>query len=167
MAHLRVFEEVDPASILTPTSALVMALRTLGVPIPVSDAPNRPPFPWHEQIREEVEGRIVRKFIWRLQDTKAADGTDVKTLIARWNDSAWLAKHPASELAVLRQGLMNAVTIAAAVKATIPRDRFARGNIEVLIPANASPEERAHWLGKLDGTVPPGEVFREQLRVES
>jgi hypothetical protein len=152
---LRSFEEIDPVSILTQTSALVFALLTLGVPhLP-------PPAPWYGVIVEEPsEGKISRRRFWHLLEESAADGTPVATLVKCWHDPKWLAAHPEHELTILRSGLMNAVKVAQAARETPAQHKISRGQAHVLIPANASAAERAHWIGKLEGRIPPGELFK-------
>lgn len=144
--QFRIFVEVDPPSVLTPTSCLVLALLTLGVPVPAE------PWKWHEETREEIDGKIRRTLSWRfVGGGLCADGLSIQEIEKRWNDPAWLAANPLDPVATVRNTLMNAMQVAQMIRSGSAAVNVIRKGkqISVRIPVNATPEERNDWLAHL------------------
>lgn len=144
--QLRIFGELDPPSVLTPTTCFVFALLTLGVPLPPA------PWPWHEETREEIDGKIQRNLTFRFPaDGVSADGVPIAEIEKRWNDPAWLLAHPLDPITTVRNTLMNAMQVAQLIRSGSAAVNIVRKGRQtsVRIPVNASPDERAQWLAEL------------------
>lgn len=148
-----VIEARDPDTVCADAVLLVCGLRTLGVPL-------HPGMPFRITT-QELDGQTVTLWQWLLGD-KSADGVPTGDLLRQWQDPAWLAAHPRSDLAIVRAALVNMATVAGEIRAAIPRVVIRRGALSAHIPANASPARRAFLLGQLDGTVALNAVFKEK-----
>ncbi|MEQ1862641.1 MAG: hypothetical protein ABMA13_22200 [Chthoniobacteraceae bacterium] len=136
---------VDPPGIVCEESIFVNAVTTLGIPL-VDFA----------EIHEEIEGRIVRKLVWRLELLAVETAVPRYTLAelrAKWTDAKWLTEHPAHELALIKAASDNLLRFAERARLQPWLWRFAKSSpgrkAAVFIPSTAGEEERAKWLAEL------------------
>lgn len=140
-----------------PTFALVVALLTLGCrPLPTC--------PLVETV-EEVNGALERKHVWMFKDRSEDRRYETDKLRKWWVDDEWLQANAEHPLAMLRaRSILGACSPAPLfseaariecwlreeLKKSVPLQIVRKGERRVLIPIDATPEEEAALLAKLD-----------------
>jgi len=130
---------------------LIVALLTLGV-LPL------PQCPVVETV-EEVAGRLVHQHTWLFQ-AKAVDGLyETAKLREWWADPVWCLSHQSHPLARLRARTAGELLAKAdrteawlreELKKSVPLMIVRKGERRVMIPVDATPDEEAFLLAKLD-----------------
>lgn len=140
----------SPDSVCCEDALLSTALLSVNVKLHTE-------FPFASTIEESGK----RHWRWLFAPKSACGTYKTADLLKWWKSDKWHAENPAHEFAIVARVLRNHATNAKLVRGTIPRLRMVRGDRKVFIPENASPARRAHLLGQLEGTIPPGTKFVE------
>lgn len=141
---------VNPDSVCCDAALLATALGSVCVKL-------HPQFPFAATVEEDG----TRHWRWLFAPKSECGTYKTSALVAWWNDAKWHTENPTHEFAIVARVLRNQAANAKLVRSTIPRLRIVRGERKIFIPETASPARRAHLLGMLEGTIPPGTKFVE------
>ena len=139
----------EGAPLQSPTLGLVAAALTSGIRFS-SDKPLL-------DTVEEREGEVVREFAWSFDDRSAVvfrpnfreETLSMEELRRRFEDLAWCGQNPDHPIAYMRVLFEKLTLLRTNLRAMKPLLKIRQGRSTALIPADASPEEKARILAEL------------------
>ena len=127
---------------LPETTALVSALFAMGIE-------PREKCPFIEVISEREPGKPRIRHTWALKAKSKCGRWHTEQLRKAWYDKAWLAANPEHPFAYARAAAIQHRHALAQLKNSVPQLLISKGGARVLIPADATPEERESLMSKL------------------
>ena len=131
----------NPQSVCCESALLASALQSVGVR-------EHPAFPFAIKCEGDETA-----WCWLFESASKCGTYETTKLVAWWNDPVWLEKNPQHEWAIIHRILHNMAAEARRIRETVPRIVLRRGRSSAEIPANATPEYRAHTIAQLEGRI--------------
>lgn len=121
---------------------LASILVTLGIPLDEH-------CPYQETV--EKSGGSERRVVTYVFQSQSHDGQfQTAKMIAAWHDKDFIRDNPEHPMAYLKAFAANHSVLLKLIKESVPLICVRRGTRAVLIPADATPDERASWMEKLN-----------------
>jgi hypothetical protein len=143
------FVRGDGSPLQSPTLGLVAAALASGARF-ASDKPLL-------DTVEEREGEALREFAWSFDDRSTVvfrpqfreETLTLDELRRRFEDLAWCEQNPDHPIAYMRVIFEKLTHLRASLRAMKPLLKIRQGRATALIPADASPEDKARLLAQL------------------
>lgn len=146
----------DPQTVCCEEALLAVALQSLGV-----RGVRKRNRDCSFEILDFESPEAVTVWNWHFE-TQSADGKyETAKLMEWWRAEAWRAANPTHELVLIHTVLHNMAEEARRIRETEARLVLRRGDLEVRIPANASPARRQWLIDQLEGRIEVGSPFVE------
>lgn len=139
----------NPQSVCCDDALLATALLTVGVP-------EHPRISFASLVENEQTA-----WRWLFADKSACGKYETSQLIKWWQSPEWHAANASHEFALVARVLRNHAEVARRIRETPQTVVIRHGELEAHIPVNATPELRAHMIGKLEGRIPLNTKFTQ------